>query len=36
MQADNLYDLLFDSEGQRRKNEQKIILNDINLLDSFA
>ena len=32
MQADNLYDILFDSNGVVRQNNQKVILRDFNLL----
>lgn len=34
IEADNLYDMLYDGEGNQRVNSDKVILKEFNLLDS--
>lgn len=34
IEADNLYEMLYDGEGNQRVNSDKVILKELNLLDS--
>lgn len=34
MEADNLYDMLYDGEGNQRVNSDKVILKEFNLLEN--
>jgi hypothetical protein len=34
IEADNLYEMLYDREGNQRVNSDKVILKEFNLLDS--